>query len=107
MDVERAVEELYRAEWGRIIATLICLIGDFEVAEEAAQEGFAAAIEQWKTGSIPQNPRAWLIQTARHKAIDRLRLEARLQEQVGDLGRELEDSPHDLSEPAHRIPPPT
>src|SRR5258707_8065442 len=100
MDVERAVEELYRAEWGRIIATLIRLIGDFEVAEEAAQEGFAAAIEQWKTGSIPQNPRAWLIQTARHKAIDRLRREARLQEKMGELGSELEESPQGLFEPA-------
>src|SRR5229473_24385 len=97
MDVERAIEELYRADWGRILATLIRLVGDFEIAEEATQEGFAAAIEQWKSG-IPQNPRAWLIQTARHKAIDRIRRKARLQEKLGELGAELDESAQGLLE---------
>jgi RNA polymerase sigma-70 factor, ECF subfamily len=99
MNAESAVEELYRAEWGRILATLIRLVGDFEVAEEAAQEGFAAAIEQWKSG-IPQNPRAWLIQTARHKAIDRLRREARFQEKLGELGGEPNQTLRGHFEPA-------
>jgi len=73
LDADRAVEELYRAEWSRIVATLIRLVGDFELAEEAAQEAFAAAVHQWRAEGIPDSPRAWIVQTARHKAIDRLR----------------------------------
>jgi RNA polymerase sigma-70 factor (ECF subfamily) len=72
-DAAAAVDTLYRDEWGRIVATLIRLIGDFDVAEEAAQEAFAAAVDQWRTGGVPDFPRAWIIQTARHKALDRLR----------------------------------
>jgi len=66
---------LYREERPRALATLIRLLGDFEVAEEALQEAFAAALEQWPAGGVPRNPRAWLVSTARHKAIDRLRRE--------------------------------
>lgn len=72
-DVSAALETVYRADWGRIVATLIGLFGDFDAAEEAAQEAFAAAADQWPTSGVPEFPRAWLIQTARHKAIDRLR----------------------------------
>ena len=68
-----AVEEVYRSDWGRIVATLIGLLGDFDLAEEYAQEAFAAALEQWPASGVPDLPRAWIIQTARHKAIDRLR----------------------------------
>jgi RNA polymerase sigma-70 factor (ECF subfamily) len=68
-----AVEEVYRTEWGRIVATLIGLFGDFDLAEEYAQEAFAAALEQWPVSGVPAQPRAWIVQTARHKAIDRLR----------------------------------
>jgi RNA polymerase sigma-70 factor (ECF subfamily) len=68
-----AVEEVYRAEWGRIVATLIRLFGDFDLAEECAQEAFAAAVVQWQEAGVPDIPRAWIIQTARHKAIDRIR----------------------------------
>ncbi len=89
MDIQQAVDKLYRAEWGRILATLIGLIGDFELAEEAAQEGFAAALEQWSGTGVPRNPRAWLIQTARNRAIDRLRRQNRFAEKV----RELADQP--------------
>jgi RNA polymerase sigma-70 factor (ECF subfamily) len=71
-----AIEEVYRADWGRIVATLIRLIGDFELAEECAQEAFAAALDQWAASGIPEFPRAWIIQTARHKAIDRIRRRA-------------------------------
>ena len=71
-----AVESLYRSDWGRIVATLISIFGDFDLAEEAAQEAFAAAVDQWPSGGIPDYPRAWIIQTARHKAIDRLRRQA-------------------------------
>jgi RNA polymerase sigma-70 factor (ECF subfamily) len=77
-----AVEETYRADWGRIVATLIRLVGDFDVAEEAAQEAFAAAAEQWRASGVPEFPRAWIIQTARHKAIDRIRRRARLEEKL-------------------------
>jgi RNA polymerase sigma-70 factor, ECF subfamily len=70
---DQAVEEVYRSDWGRIVATLIRLAGDFELAEEAAQEAFAAAVDQWRVEGVPDSPRAWIIQTARHKAIDRIR----------------------------------
>jgi RNA polymerase sigma-70 factor (ECF subfamily) len=71
------LEQVYRDEWGRIVATLIRLLGSFDLAEEAAQEAFAVALEQWPEQGTPANPRAWLISTARHKAIDRLRRKAR------------------------------
>ena len=79
---DAAVEEVYRAEWGRILATLIGLLGDFELAEEAAQEAFAAAVDQWRVSGVPESPRAWIVQTARHKAIDRIRRRARLEEKL-------------------------
>jgi RNA polymerase sigma-70 factor (ECF subfamily) len=72
-DADEAVELVYRSDWGRIVATLIRLTGDFEMAEEAAQEAFTAAVDQWRTSGVPEVPRAWIIQTARHKAIDRIR----------------------------------
>ena len=77
-----AVEELYRSDWGRIVAALIRLVGDFDLAEESAQEAFAAAVEQWGRDGIPEYPRAWVIQTARHKAIDRIRHRAQSQEKL-------------------------
>ena len=72
-DSDTAVETVYHSDWGRIVATLIRLVGDFEIAEEAAQEAFTAAVDQWRTSGVPDYPRAWIIQTARHKAIDRIR----------------------------------
>jgi RNA polymerase sigma-70 factor, ECF subfamily len=73
VDAASAVESVYRSDWGRIVATLISLLGDFELAEEYAQEAFTAALDQWAVSGIPDSPRAWIISTARHKAIDRLR----------------------------------
>lgn len=84
-DAYAAIDALYRYDWGRIVATLIRLVGDFEVAEESAQEAFAAAVHDWPTTGVPQAPRAWLINTARHKAIDRLRQQARRTEKLEDL----------------------
>ena len=81
-DANAAVEAVYRSDWGRIVAALIGLVGDFEIAEEAAQEAFAAAVEQWRTAGIPEFPRAWIIQTARHKAIDRIRRRALHRERI-------------------------
>ncbi len=86
------VDAVYRSDWGRIVATLIRQFGDFELAEDAAQEAFTAAVDQWRTEGIPDSPRAWIIQTAKHKAIDRLRRQTRLQEK-------LEADPDFMSEP--------
>jgi len=83
------VDEIYRSDWGRIVATLIGTFGDFELAEDAAQEAFAAAVNQWRTTGIPDSPAAWIIQTARHKAIDRLRRRTRFQEKVESYAYEL------------------
>src|SRR5580700_5806846 len=81
-DADEAVEEVYRSDWGRIVAALIRLVGDFEMAEESAQEAFAAAVDRWRASGVPQFPRAWIIQTARHKAIDRIRHRARSEEKL-------------------------
>jgi RNA polymerase sigma-70 factor, ECF subfamily len=67
------LERAFRDEWGRVVATLIGLLGDFDLAEEAAQEAFAIAAERWARDGEPTNPRAWLITTARNRAIDRIR----------------------------------
>ena len=71
--VQEVVEEVYRTESRRILATLIRLLGDFDAAEEALHEAFAVAVEQWTRDGIPANPRAWLVSTGRFKAIDGLR----------------------------------
>jgi RNA polymerase sigma-70 factor, ECF subfamily len=68
-----AVDALYRSDWGRIVATLIRIVGDFDLAEEVAQEAFTVAVDQWREAGVPEFPRAWVIQTARHKALDRIR----------------------------------
>ncbi len=79
---DQAIEALYRSDWGRIVAALIRLVGDFEVAEEAAQEAFAAGVNQWRESGVPDFPRAWIIRTAQHKAIDVIRRKAKFQEKV-------------------------
>jgi len=73
LDANLAIETVYRSDWGRIVAALIRIYGDFDLAEDVAQEAFSAAVDQWRTDGIPENPRAWLIQTARNKAVDRIR----------------------------------
>ena len=77
-----AVDAVYSSDWGRIVATLIRQFGDFDVAEECAQEAFAAAVDQWRRDGVPEIPRAWIIQTAKHKAIDRIRRQNRFQEKI-------------------------
>src|SRR3989454_2007093 len=84
------IEEIFRTEYGRILATLIRLLGDFDVAEEALQEAFATGIEQWPAAGTPGNPVAWLVSTARHKAIDRLRRRARLVQKQDEIARHIE-----------------
>jgi RNA polymerase sigma-70 factor (ECF subfamily) len=85
------IERFYRDEFGRIIATLIRLLGDFDLAEDSAQEAFAAALEQWRRDGMPDNPRAWVIGVARHKAIDRLRRQGRFNERRDELIRMIEN----------------
>ena len=81
-DVNVAIDKVYRSDWGRIVATLIRLVGDFDLAEEVTQEAFTAAVDQWPTTGLPEFPRAWIIQTARHKAIDRIRRRVRFEEKI-------------------------
>jgi len=81
-DAAAAVEAVYRSDWGRIIAALITLVGDFDLAEESAQEAFTAAVDQWRVSGVPEFPRAWIIQTARHKAIDRIRRRLKFEEKL-------------------------
>ena len=85
--VSEVVSRLYREESGRILATLIRLLGDFDLAEEVVHEAFAAALEQWPSEGTPANPRAWVTQAARHKAIDRLRRQSRFAEKLQELER--------------------
>src|SRR5881394_226867 len=77
--VRDQVDALYRTESRRVLATLIRLVGDFDLAEEALHDAFAAAVERWAEDGIPANPRAWLISTGRFKAIDRLRRSSRFE----------------------------
>ncbi len=92
LDSDQAIEALYGSDWGRIVATLIRLVGDFEVAEETVQEAFAAAVDQWRNSGVPEFPRAWIIQTARHKAIDLIRRRALFQEKIQSLTPLIETS---------------
>jgi RNA polymerase sigma-70 factor, ECF subfamily len=91
-----AVDAVYRSDWGRIVATLIRQVGDFDVAEEAAQEAFASAVDQWPTSGVPDVPRAWIIQTARHKVIDRIRRRVRFADKLEAYAAE---SPQMVEEP--------
>ncbi len=82
--VRGVIEEIFRREAGRVLATLIRLLGDFDLAEEAQQDAFAAALEQWPAHGTPANPRAWLISAGRNKAIDRIRRDIVFRTKVSD-----------------------
>ncbi|PYP11760.1 MAG: RNA polymerase subunit sigma-24 [Gemmatimonadetes bacterium] len=86
------MESVYRAESRRVLATLIRLLGDFDLAEEALQDAFAAAVERWPVDGTPANPRSWLISTGRFKAIDRLRKGRREVAGEADVPQELSDT---------------
>ncbi|MGH8222383.1 MAG: RNA polymerase sigma factor [Woeseiaceae bacterium] len=86
----RAVDAVYRDESRRVLATLIRLLGDFELAEEALHEAFAAAIEQWPRDGVPDNPRAWLVSAGRFKAIDTIRRRARFDASVAEIAHQIE-----------------
>jgi RNA polymerase sigma-70 factor (ECF subfamily) len=89
-DVRAVVEEVYRLDSRRVLATLIRLLGDFDRAEEAMHEAFVRAVEQWARDGVPANPRAWLVSTGRFKAIDAARRRARFDRSLAALASELE-----------------
>ena len=88
--LSRSIESLYRSESGRVLATLVRLLGDMDLAEEAMHEAFAVALESWAQNGIPDNPRPWLISTARFKAIDGIRRRARFDGVERDLVANIE-----------------
>ena len=94
-ELSEIIETLYRSESGRILATLVRLLGDLDLAEEAMHEAFAAALESWTPAGIPDKPRPWLISTARFKAIDGMRRRARLDGAQRDLVAQMESRVND------------
>src|SRR5882672_4992283 len=93
--LSRTIETLYRSESGRVLATLVRLLGDLDLAEESMHEAFAAALETWTLASIPDKPRPWLISTARFKAIDAMRRRARFDGAQRDLVAHMESRVND------------
>lgn len=89
-DIQSLVATIYRTESRRVLATLIRLLGDFELAEEALHDAFAAAVQQWPREGVPANPRAWLVSTGRFKAIDSIRRRARFDSVLAELANTLE-----------------
>src|ERR1700750_3058998 len=83
--IRECLDSLYRVDSGRILATLIRLLGDFDLAEEAMHEAFAAALSLWPSSGVPDTPRPWLISTARFKAVDAIRRRARFEATQKDL----------------------
>ncbi len=96
-ELRSIIENLYRAESGRVLATLVRLLGDLDVAEESMHEAFAAALESWTVAGIPDNPRPWLISTARFKAIDAMRRRARFDGVQRDLVAHMESRVNEVS----------
>jgi RNA polymerase sigma-70 factor, ECF subfamily len=95
-DVRQTVDEIYRTESRRVFATLIRLLGDFDLAEDALHDAFAAAVEQWSKDGLPDNPRAWLVSTGRFKAIDAIRRRARFDKSLAALAEQL-DTDNDVA----------
>jgi RNA polymerase sigma-70 factor (ECF subfamily) len=92
------LEQVFREEWGRVLASLVGFLGDIELAEDAAQEAFAIAAERWPHDGAPPNPTGWLITTARNRAVDRIRRERTLAAKTEQLKRELRDQPEEDEE---------
>ena len=95
--VSKTIETLYRSESGRVLATLVRLLGDLDLAEESMHEAFAVALESWTAAGIPDKPRPWLISTARFKAIDAMRRRARFDGVERDLVAHMESRVNDAS----------
>lgn len=101
VDVSAVVDALYRTESRRVFATLVRLVGDFDLAEDAMHEAFAAAMEQWAGDGVPKNPVAWLVSAGRFKAIDTIRRRSRSEQIVSSLSQGMEEAhtaPVDLDE---------
>lgn len=98
-EIERTISDIYHRESRRVYASLVRLVGSFDLAEEALHEAFVAAVEQWREGGLPLNPRAWLITTGRFKAIDLVRRRARFRDIQSEIARESRDI-HDAPPPA-------
>ena len=96
---DEVLDRIFRQESGRVVATLIRVLGDFELAEEVVQDAFATALQRWPTEGVPRNPGAWITTVARNRAIDRLRRDARLREKTETLERvrELEGMSDDMT----------
>jgi RNA polymerase sigma-70 factor, ECF subfamily len=88
-NVQQRIDEIYRTESRRVFATLVRLVGDFDLAEESMHESFAAAIEQWPREGLPANPRAWLVSTGRFKAIDTIRRRTRFDASAAEIARTI------------------
>jgi len=103
--VVETLEHVFRDEWGRVLAALISFLGDFEVAEEATQEAFAVAAERWPRDGTPANPRAWLVTTARNRAIDRIRRDRTLaaKTRLLDVPEAKEDAMDETTIPDERL----
>src|SRR3978361_1268020 len=84
------IETIFRGEAGRALATLIRLVGDFDLAEDALQDAFAVALQRWPAAQPPSNPRAWLVNVGRNKAIDRVRRQIAFRGKQSQLTHELE-----------------
>jgi len=99
------LERVFRDEWGRVVASLIGFLGDFDLAEEAAQEAFAIATERWARDGVPESPRAWLVTTGRNRAIDRIRRTRTLAEKTRllDLPEPVEEELDDTAIPDERL----
>ena len=99
------LEQAFRDEWGRVLAALIGFLADFDLAEEAAQEAFAIAAERWPRDGVPASPRAWLVTTARHRAIDRIRRERTLaaKTRLLDVPEATEDEVDETTIPDERL----
>src|SRR4051795_13073419 len=96
--LRETLDSLYRSESRRILATLIRLLGDFDLAEDALHQAFTAALEQWAKDGVPANPRAWLVSAGRFKAIDALRRNARFDNEPADFADRLDVATQDATE---------
>ncbi len=96
--MQTVVDEVYHQESRRVLATLIRLLGDFDLAEDALQDAFASALKQWPVDGIPANPRAWLVSTGRFKAIDNMRRRARFDKSLPVLAEQLDDPVDEYAE---------
>ncbi len=93
--LRETVETIYRNESRRVLATLIRLLRDFELAEEALHDAFIVAVEQWQQDGIPDNPRAWLVSAGRFKAIDKIRRRAHFDKSLNELAEQLDETVED------------